>query len=514
MITIVLADDEKLIRAGLKKILEDNLDIPLEIIEAKNGEEALELCFQKRPALLITDIRMPVMDGVELMKNVSSMKDKPSIIVLSGYDDFSYAKAAIQSGAISYILKPIDKKELISAVNSAIMDAKKEEKEQNERILREIFENGRLENKEALPEITVKNGLHCITIYGKNAGAMVDTVMGAKRFYVLERTRHGVCIVYPFDGTEVQFNPSVLQDYIVGVSSSADDYSMLRTLRKQAISAAMQAFFNPQNGLPYSDKKKGGIYYYEKAKHVTDFQKLEESYEKMISSSDIADASEVQSKVEAIFAIFENAAEGAGTQGVDVHDAGALPQDGTTPENPGKVNSEKLYYLFRKITSNMFTRFPGRTDTDMYLHMKGIMIEAIFEYQNLYEWKGSIRDYVVYLAALLKKDTKESPYITEALEYIKTHFTKNINMAMVANQVSVNYTWFSEKFKEHTGVNFNEYLKKMRLDEAKRLLQKDCYKVYEVAERSGFSDVKYFMKQFREETGMSPTEWANKHKTE
>ena len=136
MITIVLADDEKLIRAGLKKILEENLDIPLEIIEAKNGAEALELCFQKRPALLITDIRMPVMDGVELMKNVSSMKDKPSIIVLSGYDDFSYAKAAIQSGAISYILKPIDKKELISAVNSAIMDAKKEEKEQNERILR------------------------------------------------------------------------------------------------------------------------------------------------------------------------------------------------------------------------------------------------------------------------------------------------------------------------------------------------------------------------------------------
>ena len=57
MITIVLADDEKLIRAGLKKILLENLDIPLEIIEAKNGEEALELCFQKRPALLITDIR-------------------------------------------------------------------------------------------------------------------------------------------------------------------------------------------------------------------------------------------------------------------------------------------------------------------------------------------------------------------------------------------------------------------------------------------------------------------------
>ena len=86
-------------------------------------------------------------------------------------------------------------------------------------------------------------------------------------------------------------------------------------------------------------------------------------------------------------------------------------------------------------------------------------------------------------------------------------------MAMVANQVSVNYTWFSEKFKEHTGVNFNEYLKRLRIDEAKKLLEKGTYKVYEVAERCGFSDVKYFMKIFREETGMSPTEWSKKHES-
>jgi two-component response transcriptional regulator (chey-like receiver and arac-type DNA-binding domains), putative len=84
-------------------------------------------------------------------------------------------------------------------------------------------------------------------------------------------------------------------------------------------------------------------------------------------------------------------------------------------------------------------------------------------------------------------------------------------MAMVANQVSVNYTWFSEKFKQHTGVNFNEYLKRIRIEKAKQLLEKGCYKVYEVASRSGFGDVKYFMKIFREITGMSPTEWKSKH---
>ena len=486
MITIVLADDEKLIRAGLKKILMDSIDIPLEIIEAKNGEEALEFCKQKKPEILITDIRMPVMDGVELMKNISSMEEdeKPAIIVLSGYDDFSYAKAAIQSGALSYILKPVDKKELITAVNSAIMDSMKDEKEQNEQKFRQIIEKGRLDDISGLPEITIKNGLRCIIIYGRNSMQALEDVMNGRRYYVLEQTKNYVLIVYPFDGEEVQYEPSYLETYIVGISGPADDYSMLRTMRRQAITAAMQAFFDAETGEAFENQKRGGLYYWENDSHISDFEQLDEAYGKMVNHCDLATPDQMQSDVKNLFSCF----------GGNV-----------------KLNSEMLYYLYKKINSNLFTRYPGYTDSDMYLHIKSIMIENIFECSNLAEWKGIVLDYVVYLTALLKQNTKESPYITEALEYIKTHFKKNINMAMVANQVSVNYTWFSEKFKEHTGVNFNEYLKRLRIDEAKNLLEKGCYKVYEVAERCGFSDVKYFMKIFREETGMSPTEWSNKH---
>ncbi len=486
MVTIVLADDEKLIRAGLKKILIDTIDIPLEIIEAKNGEEALELCRSKKPEILITDIRMPVMDGVELMKNLSQMENekKPAIIVLSGYDDFSYAKAAIQSGALSYILKPVDKKEFISAVNSAIMDSMKDEKAQNEKKFRQIIEKGRIDDISDLPEITVKNGLRCIVIYGKESGKALEAVMKDRRYYVLEQTKNSVLIVYPFDGEEVQYEPSYLETYIVGISGPADDYSMLRTMRRQAITAAMQAFFDSETGTILSQGRRGGLYYWENENHISDFEQLDKAYEKMISNCDLASSDEIQEEVKALFNCFSDNA---------------------------KLNSESLYYLYKKINSNMFTRYPGYTDSDMYLHIKSIMIENIFEYTDLIEWQSSVLDYAVYLAALLKQDTKESPYITEALEYIKTHFKKNINMAMVANQVSVNYTWFSEKFKEHTGVNFNEYLKRLRIGEAKNLLEKGCYKVYEVAERCGFSDVKYFMKIFREETGMSPTEWSKKH---
>ena len=486
MITVVLADDEKMIRAGLKKILQENIAMPLEIIEAKNGEEALNLCKEKEPEILITDIRMPVMDGVELMKRLSESGNpsvKPAIIVLSGYDDFTYAKAAIQSGALSYILKPVDKKELIGAVNSAIMDCLQAEKISNEQQFRKIMEKGRIDDVSTLPKITVKNGLRCIVIYGNNPLLALESVMADRKYYVLEQTKKSVLIVYPFEGKEVTYDPALLEKFVVGISGPADDYSMLRTMRKQAVTAAMQAFFDVEGGAVNS-LLKGGLYYYESQNHMTDFQQIDELYEKIMSKCDISSAEEIQKGIKNLFTSFEK---------------------------DSKLNSEILYYLYRKVVSNLFSRYAGYTDSDMYLHIKSIMIENIFEFKNIYEWQSSITDYVVYLAALLKQNSKESPYISEAIDFVKTHFKKNINMAMVANQVSVNYTWFSEKFKEHTGVNFNEYLKRLRIDEAKSLLEKGCYKVYEVSERSGFSDVKYFMKIFREVTGMSPTEWSNKH---
>lgn len=482
MITIVIADDEKLIRAGLKKILTDSLDISLNIIEAKNGQEALNFCEEKHPDILITDIRMPVMDGVELMKALSLKETKPKLIVLSGFDDFSYVKAAIQSGASTYILKPVDKKELINSVNAAISDSRKEEKERNEQTLRSIVDEGRIVSNSGLMELAGKKEYFCISIYGKDGLPEFENTLGIRQFYVLEEKSNFVCIVLPKEDEKIEYDKSLLDYYTIGVSNVAKDFSVLRNLRKNSFIAALECFFDEDGHI--IGKKRRGVFKYDARNRPEDFFEVDQVYEKMVAKLDIASSEEIQAAVNEIFNIFTKS-------------AGA--------------NSEILYYLYNKIITNLFVRFPGYSDTDMYLHLKGIMIESIFEYNNLAEWSSSIVDYTVYLTALLKQNTKEASYITDSIEYIKTHFTKNINMAMVANYVSVNYTWFSEQFKQHTGINFNEYLKRLRLEESKRLLEKGCYKVYEVANRSGFGDVKYFMKIFRESTGMSPTEWKNRH---
>lgn len=482
MITIVIADDEKLIRAGLKKILQQELDIPLHIIEAKNGQEALRAIQEHGAELLITDIRMSVMDGIELMKRIQTLEHKPEMIVLSGYDDFSYARAAIQNKVSSYLLKPVDKKELITAVNSAIISSQKELKRRNEGILKNIIETGRVNDSDILSDFNLSQGLYYISIAGSGCIEMLEKRFAGMKYYVLEQKKDYICIAFICEGKNILDNiPS--DPLTFGVSNSADNFSQMRIIKRQSFTALLQAFFNNDDGNP-APIKRSGIFYYKESGAEFDFSSIDKAYDKFINIVDIANTEEI---LEALANLL------------------------VFPEKTPVKNAEILYAVYTKITENLFNRFIRQNENDMYLHLKSIMIENIHDCANLSYWCSCVRDYAVYLAALLKQDTKEFPYISEAIEYIKTHYTKNINMAMVANQVSVNYTWFSEKFKQHTGVNFNEYLKRIRIEKAKQLLEKGCYKVYEVASRSGFGDVKYFMKIFREITGMSPTEWKSKH---
>ena len=122
---ILLADDTELIREGLKSMLLQlpNPAICPEIRTACNGAEALSLMREHPVDLLITDIRMPDVDGIELMRQCRSQWANTSIVVISGYDDFKYAQQAIEYGASAYLLKPVDKQELYRVVEKAWQSA-------------------------------------------------------------------------------------------------------------------------------------------------------------------------------------------------------------------------------------------------------------------------------------------------------------------------------------------------------------------------------------------------------
>ena len=115
MIRCVVAEDEHILRKGLV-LTTDWKSLGCEIIgEAENGQEALDLIRRLHPDLIITDIRMPILDGLSLIQEVQSFYH-PEFIILSGYHDFSYAKTAIRLGVSDYICKPVDEDELTQAI--------------------------------------------------------------------------------------------------------------------------------------------------------------------------------------------------------------------------------------------------------------------------------------------------------------------------------------------------------------------------------------------------------------
>ena len=130
MIKIIIVDDEKMIREGLVKTMPWK-QMGIEVVgSADNGRTALELAIAKKPHIILTDIRMPKMDGIEFLKRIKEELPKVKVLILSGYDDFSYAQKALKYGATDYILKPINVEEL-QKVMEGLKDTFKEENDMN-----------------------------------------------------------------------------------------------------------------------------------------------------------------------------------------------------------------------------------------------------------------------------------------------------------------------------------------------------------------------------------------------
>ncbi|WP_035321935.1 response regulator transcription factor [Peribacillus kribbensis] len=125
---ILIVDDEPRTRQGLKKTLDSWAENQHEILTASNGNEALEIMQAQKVHILLTDILMPEITGLELLKKIKEMKLSPVIITISAYSEFTYAQEALRLGVINYLLKPISKKGLIEAVEEAVQVGEKRER--------------------------------------------------------------------------------------------------------------------------------------------------------------------------------------------------------------------------------------------------------------------------------------------------------------------------------------------------------------------------------------------------
>lgn len=479
MITILIVDDEKNIRAGINKILLESIRYPVRFLEARNGMEALETVRSESPELVITDIRMPKMDGVAFMKEVSAMEAegsparRPAIVVLSGYDDFTYAQNAIRYGALSYILKPVDRNELIATVTKAMAKIEAERKKAIEVMLKKMIEAGR-QGRDPLPgNFSLAEAFRFAILNAPGDAAALKPYEFGSLWYVAERKSESLGIIVKEDRLPEIERAIAGTDLCLGVSSPCANAANLRTAKRQAELALLQRFFR-------DDCR---VFFHSDPGSSAELASLESTAQKLAMFPGTGNPEELSECLDSLF---------------DFRGKDAL------------TGAKTLFVVSTLLDSVLMRKYRERVESDAYLMLKGIMLENVFQFRSVDEYRAAVGDFVIYLDTILRKGHLEYPFIAEAIEYIRLHYTEDINMTVVANHVSVNYTYFSEKFKEHTGINFNDYLKNLRIGEAKRLLEKGCYKVYEVSRSAGFGDVKYFMKTFKEITGLSPGEYRKR----
>lgn len=465
MNTILIAEDEKFIRKGLVTMVRRS-GVPVEtILEARDGEEALELLRQNRVDLLITDIRMPKMDGIELVSQLGELDHQPMVLVISGYDDFSYAVAMLRSGAFDYLLKPVERERLFEALEKLEGQYRQKQDQQREqgqrflRTLRHLMLEQDTSSSEWREQVQrCRDSFFPGPYVGFCAGDCPRPLPeGGFRLHAV-----GAVFLYavPREGAE---ELAALLPAPVGRSGVHTGPESLHLCYRQAHAAWQRSFFT---GEPCGELPPQG------------FQRLAVTVEQLTGLAGLSRGQEIVQLL-----------SGEGVRAAR-----------------GEVDPEEVAGLCARFAQRLgkdYSQFMGEGEEPR-------RFAALWDFPG---WTQYLDDLGQWLDGFCGRTAQEfadyenKQKIRQAAQYIQQHFTEPLSMTVVSNHVSMNYTLFSLLFKQYTGVNFSGYLQELRINEAKRLLEETDWRVNEICRRAGFSDDKHFLKVFKAAVGFSPTEY-------
>lgn len=523
MYKVVIIDDEKRIVNGLQKIL-NWTEMNCEIAGVTyNGKEGLTLVSSLKPDIVLTDIRMPHMDGLEMIKALNEQGCTARFIMLSGYAEFEYAKRGIEIGVSSYLLKPINEIELANTIKELIAGIEKE-RETNSRInILEKSTSRLLQFREHLLKDLVIGAiddagdiqdifesLH-IPIYETNfACALVELenlVLDAS-----DNTSQDIkeFITQRYSGRAIVFHYSQSQyAMIINNKELLDDDTALKTLNSL------------QN---------------------TIFEKYK--YPVTIGTGRIFNSLEEISGVfnQALYAINFKAIKGKNIV-ISYPEASQYPYTNfLLPDNMIQNLEDSIYTMDYKKAASLIHRFfyilvenGNLTPLNLQLQCIGLLleiarkmnslqvglanfigkdilsIEAISRYKTVDEIKNWMLNTIRSIIEIKESQSKNAVDIIKNIkDYISEHIDEDITLNSLAEQFFMNPYYLSTLFKKKTGQAYSKYLTDVRIDKAKELLMFTDYKINEISEKVGYCDVKYFQKLFTKSTGCSPSKYKLK----
>jgi len=486
MIRVLVVEDEKLIRQGIKTMIQKSSVQIEEVLECRNGEEALKILNQEKIDILFTDIKMPKMNGIELIKSIYDRADKPEIVIVSGYDDFTYAVEVLRWGAQEYVLKPIHRDDVEKILIKLVkLVEQKKHNIQKETDFKSVLE-------QLLKYILINKNITMDEFQKIN-----NTIDGD----FLDNEAYKVYCWYMANQEEA-FNVQAdvihledIEDYhvlIVKESAQHEILEKLEGIKTLGISNLHQGLKSLRKG--YIEACISRNYAYLKKRKYIEYLETQN-----VKSSVRVDETGIAKFVQQL---------GTEKMQEDKEQLLKLFAPHTIAYIDYKVFEETLKSVLHQIASTYQVIIESKKLTNNIL-------EKCFKQESLEAYQTTFNEYIeaINIAVLqAHEDFRSKQKMKEALEYINTNYNKDLNMAVVSNHVSMNYSFFSQIFKEYTGMNFVNYIKEIRINKSKEFLADTQKKVAEIGYSVGYENEKHFMKVFKNVMGVSPTEYRKNAK--
>lgn len=502
MYRIVLADDEREEREGIAYLIE-KYGYPLRITYAANGKEALNYIYHNDVDILFTDVKMPVMDGLELARLVCEYDPNIKIVIFSAYGEFDYAKQALEANAVSYLLKPIELDEfqkLMDHVLHTITAEKEERRDREEKdkyyfhniiykaftmskinefemkdIQTYLFENYdsyiliHIEFMDSYFDMHEDEFMRCAEMYlGKELNYIefypneAYLLLGGKKFPQKKELSEQLTKIL----RDIRDRASKDNQSVVIVSRTVSTVEELLAQQKR-ITCIQDEIFGYHGEIIFVDD------YFTNAEHyVKDIE---------IVSRELMEA-------------------------IDILDAELIEK-----ESGNLINAiEKSEQISRLYIQNMlYSMIKALCDRAKPENLDELLIRA----ERLFQLKdpgGMLKEYgeainMLLVQVGLKED--KSGIISEIKNVVELEYRKDISLDYVADKVNLSPTYVSYLFKKETGQTLVKYITDKKMDRAKKMLGDRNLKIMQVAKSCGYENQSYFNKLFKNYFGITPKQY-------
>ncbi len=525
---ILIADDEYWCREKLIHMIDWNEYGLILQRPAQNGEEVLQRLKEDPPDILITDINMPYVDGVELTKKLREEYPEIIVFVISGYDDFDYVKSTMKSGAINYLLKPVSKIDLITALTEA-MDLlyEKREKQQlaQEQQKKLQLVSSWLYDREYSRLIDHKENFYA-------TGISLEMNLDVAGYSLILLKLHGLSdIPEEFAGDMQVFSYQVKKKIhkIMGEGdtkifhhvSKANEFLVIsNTLPVELRKDVLRCMKELENALKVPVTVAVSDHNYSMESIYSAYVQaitllMRRNYEHK-STVLFYDADEERKQREVIHNFFSEEEELQLAVSLEQRNrrhimnliTGKLRQDNRrytyleVKQAVKQINNDMLHYAIRLTDAQSMIDLENMSD----------YVEQELEHLNIDSLLEKEEDFVESILQLgMSEDTESVQNVVEQIKrYAEEHYAENLSLSGLAQKYGVDKSYLSRCFKQTTGKNLIPYITQLRMEKGKELIQKNDLSLTEISYLIGYDDYTYFNRTFRKMEGMSPREYRNR----